>query len=211
MINPIVTQYNGYRFRSRLEARWAVLLDAQSIRYEYEKEGFSLPSGSYLPDFWLPDVWCRSDPGTWLEIKGQPPTGEEHERCLDLCRASGAAVVLQEGLPDVLYPESQSRSWGYSPPGEGDMPMLLHACPRGHVKFEFPNAYYGCPCQDDSCRWEADVIKRAVVVAKSADFGRTPAIYDKGSIFVEPKPDEAWWQRFSQSEEARLLGLMGDG
>ena len=51
-IKPIETEYNGYRFRSRLEARWAVLFDALGVKYEYEPEGFELPSGKkYLPDF----------------------------------------------------------------------------------------------------------------------------------------------------------------
>lgn len=51
-IKPIETVYNGYRFRSRLEARWAVFFDALGVEYEYEPEGFTLPSGEkYLPDF----------------------------------------------------------------------------------------------------------------------------------------------------------------
>lgn len=53
---PIETEYNGYRFRSRLEARWAVFFDAVGIKYEYEPEGYNLPNGTrYLPDFYLPD------------------------------------------------------------------------------------------------------------------------------------------------------------
>lgn len=51
-IKPIETTYNGYRFRSRLEARWAVFFDTLGIVYEYEPEGFELESGKrYLPDF----------------------------------------------------------------------------------------------------------------------------------------------------------------
>lgn len=55
-IKPIETIYNGYRFRSRLEARWAVLFDAANIRYEYEPQGFKTSDGEcYLPDFYLPE------------------------------------------------------------------------------------------------------------------------------------------------------------
>lgn len=51
-IKAIETEYNGYRFRSRLEARWAVFFDALGVKYEYEPDGFVLPSGrKYLPDF----------------------------------------------------------------------------------------------------------------------------------------------------------------
>lgn len=54
-IKAIETEYNGYRFRSRLEARWAVFFDSLDIDYEYEPEGFVLEDGSkYLPDFYLP-------------------------------------------------------------------------------------------------------------------------------------------------------------
>lgn len=55
MIKPIETKYKGYRFRGRLEARWAVFFDALEIRYEYEPEGFNINGVYYLPDFWLPD------------------------------------------------------------------------------------------------------------------------------------------------------------
>ena len=63
-IKAIETQYKGYRFRSRLEARWAVFFDSMGINYEYEPEGFSLSNASnYLPDFFLEE--CE----TYVEIK----------------------------------------------------------------------------------------------------------------------------------------------
>ena len=65
MIKPIETQYNGYRFRSRLEARWAVFFDSIGIRYEYEPEGFTGAYGErYLPDFYL------LDQDVYAEVKG---------------------------------------------------------------------------------------------------------------------------------------------
>ena len=36
MIKAVQTEYNGYKFRSRLEARWAVFFDTLGIEYEYE-------------------------------------------------------------------------------------------------------------------------------------------------------------------------------
>lgn len=63
-IKAIETHYNGYRFRSRLEARWAVFFDAAGIPYEYEPEGYVLSDGTcYLPDFYLPSLHM------YLEIK----------------------------------------------------------------------------------------------------------------------------------------------
>ena len=73
----IETIYNGYRFRSRLEARWAVLFDAMGIEYEYEPQGFDLGDGIYyLPDFLLHGVKGRNDGfekdnnSVWVEVKG---------------------------------------------------------------------------------------------------------------------------------------------
>src|SRR5262249_22063830 len=42
------------RFRSRLEARWAVFFKELGIAYAYEHQGFDLAGEWYLPDFWLP-------------------------------------------------------------------------------------------------------------------------------------------------------------
>lgn len=70
-LKPIQTKYRGYRFRSRLEARWAVFLDTIKSSWEYEPEGFQLQSGWYLPDFWLPEMHA------FLEIK--PSSGNRDD------------------------------------------------------------------------------------------------------------------------------------
>lgn len=54
MIKAIETKYKGYRFRSRLEARWAVFFDRCKEHWIYEDQGFWLSSGPYLPDFFFP-------------------------------------------------------------------------------------------------------------------------------------------------------------
>ena len=71
-IKAIETIYNGYKFRSRLEARWAVFFDALGIEYEYEPEGFSLDYGiRYLPDFALKNVrWRGEENPIYVEVKG---------------------------------------------------------------------------------------------------------------------------------------------
>ena len=66
-IKAIETVYNGYRFRSRLEARWAVFFDAAGIEYEYEPDGFEFyncetdTTDRYLPDFYLPQFDCYAE------------------------------------------------------------------------------------------------------------------------------------------------------
>jgi hypothetical protein len=62
-LKAIETSYKGYRFRSRLEARWAVFFDAASIAWQYEAQGFETSHGRYLPDFYLPIL------KRWVEVK----------------------------------------------------------------------------------------------------------------------------------------------
>lgn len=76
MIKAIETEYKGYKFRSRLEARWAVFFDAMGIAYEYEPEGFMLDDGTkYLPDFYIHIKRRHYDneicpDGCYVEVKG---------------------------------------------------------------------------------------------------------------------------------------------
>jgi hypothetical protein len=95
MIKAIETTYKGYRFRSRLEARWAIYFDTCGIEWEYEKEGYDLgDAGYYLPDFWLPQVEM------WAEVKGRSFTTDEENKCKVLASESGNEVLMLEGLPD---------------------------------------------------------------------------------------------------------------
>lgn len=74
-LKAIPTHYNGYKFRSRLEARWAVFFDNAGIAYEYEPEGFYNSDGAcYLPDFYLPqeNMYVEVKPpreDAWKDIK----------------------------------------------------------------------------------------------------------------------------------------------
>jgi hypothetical protein len=91
-ITPIQTRYAGCHFRSRTEARWAVAFDHLGIRWEYEPDGYRLPSGSYLTDFWLPDL------GEWIEIK---PTVHRKidPRWQELVDATGKPLRVLYGQP----------------------------------------------------------------------------------------------------------------
>jgi hypothetical protein len=85
----IETHYNGYRFRSRLEARWAVFFDHAHIKYEYEPQGFELEDGTrYLPDFYLPEH------DYYVEVK--PPRVNAFE---DIKRAS---MFVGHGIDKLL-------------------------------------------------------------------------------------------------------------
>lgn len=95
-IKVIETRYRGYRFRSRLEARWALALDVCGVKWQYEVDGYVLPSGPYLPDFRL-DVYGRKGP--WIEIKGAEPTDRECKLMRELCAAHSMYGFIVWGTP----------------------------------------------------------------------------------------------------------------
>ena len=100
-IRPIETRYKGYRFRSRLEARWAVFFDALWVEWEYEKEGYDLgDAGCYLPDFWIhykAGPW--PDAGEWIEIKPCEPDTVERRKMACLVEMTGHRGYIFCGCP----------------------------------------------------------------------------------------------------------------
>lgn len=94
-IKAIETRYKGYRFRSRLEARWAVFFDACGIKWVYEPEGFLLNNGeSYLPDFFLPDFEI------YAEVKAI--SGDFRKSRL-FCESTGNDIILLEDAPALRF------------------------------------------------------------------------------------------------------------
>jgi hypothetical protein len=98
-LRPIETLYRGFRFRSRLEARWAVFFDAAGIEWEYEPEGYSVGGVNYLPDFWLPQLQA------FVEAR---PTEEACQKTIPvmhkLVRATGHRGVFAIGAPNLVEP-----------------------------------------------------------------------------------------------------------
>lgn len=137
-IKPIETVYKGYRFRSRLEARWAVFFDAVDAglgtRILYEPEGFQLADGTmYLPDFY------DKDTGIWIEVKGVMSDLDLHK--LKLFRGEDYSKTLlvlgniptEEEAADLL-----GTAYNYAPEDWGcdgafgigwDYPYLPCICP----------------------------------------------------------------------------------
>lgn len=96
-MRAIQTMYKGYRFRSRLEARWAVFFEHLGIKFEYEPEGYELGIGErYLPDFWLPEFHCEK--GLYVEVK--PTTGFDFSKARLFAKQSGNAVLCVNGPPE---------------------------------------------------------------------------------------------------------------
>lgn len=93
---PVVREinYDGYRFRSKIEAQWYVFFKTLGIEVHYEPETISLEGLNgrvinYLPDFYLPEHDC------YVEIKLETtPTHDESMKCYLLAEQTGKNVYL---------------------------------------------------------------------------------------------------------------------
>lgn len=120
IISAIQTEYAGCLFRSRLEARWAVVFDRLGIKWDYEPQGLlvrdrlSSPGDEttrrYLPDFWFPELEL------WGEVKGILTAAADCHRFLNTaasissndgggCHDSGGNDIVLFG--PVPRPDSQ--------------------------------------------------------------------------------------------------------
>ena len=97
-IKAIETKYKGCRFRSRLEARYAVLFDALGMEWHYEPEGFELEHyGRYLPDFYLPQI------DMWAEVKAKPFDINERNKAFALSSGTNKPVIQLTSMPEPHY------------------------------------------------------------------------------------------------------------
>jgi hypothetical protein len=117
-LQPIKTYYHNTLFRSRLEARWAVFWDALAVTWAYELEGYELPTGSYLPDFWLPQYEC------FVEIKARTPTDRAKRLAGELARSSEHHVVMVVGMPKSPDPLCDPETC-HDEPDTKDLPYHL--------------------------------------------------------------------------------------
>lgn len=87
----IPSTWNGVNYRSRLEAKFARLLELMNIRFLYEPvKCAKAGGGTYTIDFFLPDQQL------YVELKPKRPHVEEEERCEEMS-AKGFRVALLYG------------------------------------------------------------------------------------------------------------------
>lgn len=124
MVKAIETRYAGCHFRSRLEARWAIFFDEMGWSWEYEPQGYELPSGRYLPDF---RVRMSDGHEIWVEVKGTEPTEHEQKLMSELVQLHFSTDlpmmsmpyrgIIVSQLPRAGHPELAWRfSWEWEGP-----------------------------------------------------------------------------------------------
>jgi hypothetical protein len=166
-IRAIPTRYKGYHFRSRIEARWAVLFDGMGLEWDYEPEGFDLPSGRYLPDFRIffhgrdrTAGYGKHPLGLWVEVKGGFPSERERNLAEDLFWVTRTPVAVVSELRTCrveCHPWRCNCAQALRMPGTGsdeatDTWLALPAwLPRGAEAFlsagghcRQPHGYGGC-------------------------------------------------------------------
>lgn len=184
-IKPITTHYKGYKFRSRLEARWAVFFDALKFKWVYESEGYDLGIlGWYLPDF---VVTTKTGRKCIYEIK---PKGskEGKEKITALLKKLNDAqhegvwwgAVLYGDPYDVIVEEEKEK---------------LVICPRcGYIDPEHMNCYGNTDVMCCPCDWETPGGRNPPeesIVFKGINY--TPW---KGTVVLEGKDNiEVFWDK----------------
>lgn len=171
MIKAIETVYKGYRFRSRLEARWAVFFDTLGVKWEYEKEGYDLGrAGRYLPDFWLPEI----NGGCWVEIKGVRPTVEEAGKAQGLARLTGHDAFIFFGpctFEEQSGKDDRGSGWKFFSEYGWDSHHVWCECPKcGRLGIQYSGEWdrLGCGCPSKEKDYNPTPDAKRIVAAYNA-------------------------------------------
>lgn len=179
--NGLPGSYGGTRFRSHLEARWAIFFDHLDLKWEYEPQGFDLGDGiAYLPDFAvyaaLGTVWAEVKPAwdadpegveKWRRFAAQRPQPSRAALLAGKPSADGEHVVIggDDTADDPLKGpwEDNGQMWRPCPAG-----YHFDLAYRGQYRTKFPAD--GCP--DHFGADGAERIEAAVQAALSYRFGK---------------------------------------
>ena len=122
----IPTEFAGVKFRSRLEARWAVYFDDLCLEWRFEPEGYQLKSGWYVPDFFLPEV---GESGVFIEVKPEAFLDELPD-LHELFDVSGHPSFVATGPPHRGHGQEREdlyrNDWGW------DLCYRFCHCPKCH-------------------------------------------------------------------------------
>ncbi len=153
-------EYNGTKFKSSVEARWAVFFHTIGLKYEYERRVRLRDHTLCVPDFWLPDF------GIWLEVKSEEPRDDSKNVCQRIADSTGCVVLMAVGAP-----EPRDQLLAFSPSdssGEFAFPYQEH------------RFYFADDRRNEGEFWlvSDDGAAKSIGPRTGPDHGKHPGVYD---------------------------------
>lgn len=141
--------YNGIRFKSKLEARWAKFFDLIDTPWQYEPRTFYLPSaGVYTPDFRLGDkCWLEIKPKVWAWESDESVQIPAMKKMAELCHVTKEDAIICYGPPGTER-FSNDVHYFYLEEDYPIEPESMEAPNYYGLWGRFPKAtrvYWGCP------------------------------------------------------------------
>lgn len=174
--------FDGARFRSHTERRWAIFLTELDIKWEYEPQGFITDGEPYLPDF---ICWPALGP-LWIEVKGDwesDLTGVAKWRRWAAQRPQPSRTVLVSGAPALevsyLLVGGDDNQDNPVKGGWDDDSQEWRPCGSGyHFDLCYPGLFHGKfvqdGCPDGFSGYGEDRLRKAVDAANAYRFGKPP-------------------------------------
>jgi hypothetical protein len=139
-----------------------VLFDGLGIDWQYEPEGYELPSQWYLPDFWLPQLKC------FAEVKGTSAQFDSiaYTKARELCDSTGMPVILCKEITterELLWTMFSDKEWLHCVD-------LMDSLKKGKISIRFDAAHIE---PSDYARW-AESAQRALSIRFKRNLRRQP-------------------------------------
>lgn len=157
----IVTEYDGVEFRSRLEAKWAVLFNQLGIRWQYEPYTIKRSGqAGYLPDFLLSGLgfypYALNDDAVrggavYFEVKhkGYKPTGNDIRKW-QVLRDRSHRFVIAFGMAYAdghgFFENRAGQILAYNKRMIADGQVAFYSCKNGHNWLDFWNLDHSYNC-----------------------------------------------------------------
>lgn len=182
LIPPKETLYNGIWYRSRTEARWAMLWYELRIDCDWEPQGFTTADGRpYLPDF----VVYPATGQLWVEVKGSwesDPDGIAKFRrfAAERPNPSESRAALLVGIPSLegeylVVGGNDDQSDPLKGPWEDDTQQWRPCGSGSHFDLAFPGLFHAKFAEDDCPDLFGGIgeekLRKAIDKARSARFG----------------------------------------
>ena len=210
-ISALESRCLGYVFRSRMEARWAIFMDALKVPFHYELEAFNLGGICYLPDFYLPTM------DVFIEVKSPLAGPVDYEKIQLLADHTRKAVYVVKTPPEA--PCVRETKCGYVWHGSlfdvfdrgGDEEHLWCQCRKcGALGIEWHGLSNRIECGCNSSNdidwpnFDTDTLVAAYNKSKSWRFDGAKV----GAQFSPTKPNIHAARQIAEVGQSALLGLI---